>query len=146
MFIDWTALRLLLLLQNTRYCLMFSYLNSCAYCFSNVTGVFSPPVHGLYSLTTSILSLENSRFSVYLKRNDEILCKSYAERKYVLCNRLKIFMKFATDRSLFFNSTNTWGITLTDNKFHRPIIYADKFLHVGNNYILCLGTYTLKYL
>ena len=93
MFIDWAELRLLLLLQNTRY-----RLNSCAYCFSNVTGVFSPPVHGLYSLTTSILSLENSRFSVYLKRNDEILCKSYAERKYALCNRLKIFMKFWTDR------------------------------------------------
>ena len=47
-------------------------------CCSGVSGVFTVPIHGLYQISVSLLSVPDESFNFSLMRNDQILCRGHA--------------------------------------------------------------------
>ena len=60
--------------------------------FSDLSGVFTVPTHGLYQFSVSVLSFHGDNFDVRLMRNDELLCRGYAEGRH--CEHLIPFILF----------------------------------------------------
>ena len=50
--------------------------------FSDISGVFTVPTHGLYQFSVSLLSVSGDAFDVRLMRNNTLLCKGYAAGTY----------------------------------------------------------------